>query len=314
MPRVSFSLSEERRGCHVHQDGEAAADQDPRGDLSEAVADHLRELPRLHLRVQRHKLLQDPGMVLDGPAEAHDRYRLNRAGHGTWKRVIESVELLKRERVDFNVLCVVSQANVQKAAETYKFFRSLAVDYIQYIPLSEFDGLGQPLPFTITAEQYGRFLCETFDLWWPDRSQVRIRYFDNIAEALAGQKPGNCTLHETCDSYAVVEYNGDVYPCDFFVEKDWKLGNIHLDSWPEIARRQRRYQFAAKKTLAHPECQVCEYSSICHGGCPKHRHDPRRQFEDLDYFCAAYKMIFRKAVEPLKKEVRRITSQAPHTR
>ena len=73
-------------------------------------------------------------------------------------------------------------------------------------------------------------------------------------------------MHETCDSYVVVEYNGDVYPCDFFVESDWKLGNINLDTWPEIARRQKRYQFAAKKTIAHPECQVCEYQSICHGG------------------------------------------------
>ena len=72
-----------------------------------------------------------------------------------------------------------------------------------------------------------------FDLWWPERRKVRIRYFDNIAEALAGQKPGNCTMHETCDSYVVVEYNGDIYPCDFFVEGGWKLGNINLDSWPE---------------------------------------------------------------------------------
>ena len=31
----------------------------------------------------------------------------------------------------------------------------------------------------------------------------------DLAEALAGQKPGNCTLHETCDSYCVVEYNGE---------------------------------------------------------------------------------------------------------
>jgi uncharacterized protein len=156
------------------------------------------------------------------------------------------VELLKKRGVEFNVLCVLSQANVGKSAETYKFFRSLGVDHIQYIPLSEFDGLGHPLPFTITPEEYGRFMCETFDLWWPDRRKVRIRHFDNIAEGLAGQEPGSCTQHETCDSYVVVEFNGDVYPCDFFVERDWKLGNINLDSWPEIARRQRRYQFAAK--------------------------------------------------------------------
>ncbi len=249
------------------------------------------------------------GISIDGTEEMHDRYRVNRQGAGTWKKVMQGIETLKKNGVEFNVLCVLSQANIDKPKEVYRFFRSLGIDYIQYIPLSEFDGLGQPLPFTITPEQYGRFLCETFDLWWPDRRKVRIRYFDNIAAALAGQRPGNCTLHETCDSYVVVEYNGDIYPCDFFVEKNWKLGNINLDSWPEIARRQSRYSFAAKKTVAHPECQVCEWQSICHGGCPKHRHDRYRRFEDLDYFCAAYKMIFAKSVGPLRKEVEKILSR-----
>ncbi len=139
---------------------------------------------------------------------------------------MESVELLQREKVEFNILCVLSQANVERPKELYRFFRSMGIDNIQFIPLAEFDGAGNPLPFTITPEQYGRFLCETFELWWPERRKVRIRFFDNIAEALAGQKPGNCTMHETCDSYVVVEYNGDVYPCDFFVEGEWKLGNV----------------------------------------------------------------------------------------
>lgn len=246
------------------------------------------------------------GISLDGPEPVHDLYRLNKQGAGTWRKVMQGVECLKKHGVDFNVLCVVSQANVSKAAELYKFFRSQGIEYVQYIPLSEFDGLGQAPPFTITPEQYGRFLCETFDLWWPERRKVRIRYFDNIAEALAGQKPSTCTMHETCDSYVVVEYNGDVYPCDFFVEKAWKLGNMNLDSWPEISRRQRRYQFAATKTIAHQDCQVCEYQSICRGGCPKHRHDPHRNFADLDYFCAAYKVIFAKAVGPLRKEVQKL--------
>ncbi len=239
----------------------------------------------------------------------HDLYRFNKAGKGTWRQVMRGIEAMKKHNVEFNVLCVLSQANVEKPREVYKFFRSLGIGHIQYIPLAEFDNLGNPLPFTITPEQYGRFLTETFDLWWPERRKVRIRFFDNMAEALAGQKPGNCTMHETCDSYVVVEYNGDVYPCDFFVESDWKLGNINLDSWAEIARRKRRYEFAAKKTVPHPECQVCEYQSICHGGCPKLRHARNRKFEDLDYFCAAYKTIFAKAVGPLRTEVRRLLGQ-----
>ena len=246
------------------------------------------------------------GVSVDGPEDVHDLYRFNKQGRGTWKRVMQGVETLQNNDVEFNCLCVLSQANVGKPRELYRFFRSIGADHLQFIPLAEFDGQGNPLPFTITAEQYGRFLCELFDAWWPDRRKVRVRFFDNIAEALAGQKPGSCTMHETCDSYAVVEYNGDVYPCDFFVEHDWKLGNIMVDSWTEIARRQRRYSFAAKKTLAHPECQVCEYQSICHGGCPKFRSGPRRRFEDLDYFCAAYKMIYARSVGPLRAEVAKI--------
>jgi len=246
------------------------------------------------------------GVSIDGPEPMHDRYRVNRGGQGTWRRVMRGIEILKQHKVEFNVLCVLSQANVEDPREVYRFFRSIGVDNIQYIPLAEFDGQGNPLPFTITPEQYGRFMLETFELWWPERRRVRIRLFDNIAEALAGQKPGNCTMHETCDSYVVVEYNGDVYPCDFFVQNDWKLGNIMQDSWPEIARRQRRLSFASKKMLPRPECRACEYDPICHGGCPKLRHGPNRRFEDLDYFCQAYKMIYARCLEPLRKEVARM--------
>ncbi len=249
------------------------------------------------------------GISVDGPEAVHDLYRVSRQGAGSWRKVIAAVELMRKHGVEFNVLCVVSQANVDKAAEVYRFFRSLGIEYVQYIPLSEFDRDGNALPFTITAEQYGRFLTELFDLWWPDRRKIRIRFFDNIAEVLAGQEPSTCTLRETCDSYAVVEYNGDVYPCDFFVEASWKLGNIEVDSWPEIARRRKRFEFASKKTIAHPDCQVCTYQQICHAGCPKHRHDRRGDFADLDYFCPAYKQIFAKAIGPLSKEVEKLTGR-----
>jgi uncharacterized protein len=137
-----------------------------------------------------------------------------------------------------------------------------------------------------------------------------VRWFDNIAEALAGVRPGNCTLYESCDSYVVVEYNGDVYPCDFFVSQEWKLGNILADSWPEIARRRRRYEFAAKKAAPHAECQICEHKDLCHGGCPKLRHARRADFHDLDYFCRSYKQAFARIREPLTEDVRKLLRRA----
>jgi len=250
------------------------------------------------------------GVSIDGPEEIHDRYRVNKAGHGSWEHAARAIELLRKNKAEFNVLCVVSKANAARPRELYRYFRSLGVRHIQYIPLAEFDREGNPMPFTITAEEYGAFLTATFDAWWPERRSVRIRLFDNLAEAAGGFTPGACTMRETCDSYCVVEYNGDVYPCDFFVESEWKLGNVAIDSWAEIARRKKRYDFAAKKAVRHEACEACEYRSICRNGCPKLRHARFGRFEDPDWFCGAYKALYARAVEPLRREVRKLYRQA----
>ena len=80
---------------------------------------------------------------------------------------------------------MLNAANVDRPRELYRFFRSIGANYLQFIPLAEFDLAGNPLPFSISPEQYGRFLSEVFDLWWPDRRKVRLRFFDNLAEAVA---------------------------------------------------------------------------------------------------------------------------------
>jgi uncharacterized protein len=106
----------------------------------------------------------------------------------------------------------------------------------------------------------------------------------------------------------VVEYNGDVFPCDFFVEGAWKLGNVNEDSFETIARRKLRAEFSQKKAIRHPDCDACEYETLCWRGCPHTRRAARGEFGDLDYFCESYRMIYRKAVRPLDAEVRKLLS------
>lgn len=246
------------------------------------------------------------GVSLDGPEKQHDLYRVNKGGAPTWRKVMSSLELLRKQRVEFNILCVLSSANVDRPGQLYRWFRRHGFNYLQFIPLSDFQPDGTPQPFTITPAQYGRFLTEVFEEWWPERRTVRIRFFDNLAESVAGMCPGSCTMQSSCDSYAVVEYNGDVYPCDFFVEQKWKLGNILSDSWDDIAGRQRRHEFAAKKSLPNEACRQCEFLNLCQRGCPKDRHGPAKRFEDLDYFCESYKAVFRRAAGPLAEDVRKL--------
>ena len=72
------------------------------------------------------------GVSIDGPEEINDLYRFNKQGRGTWKKVMQGIELLQREKVDFNVLCVLSQANVEKPKELYRFFRGLGIDLAKF--------------------------------------------------------------------------------------------------------------------------------------------------------------------------------------
>ena len=44
------------------------------------------------------------GISIDGPRDLHDAYRRDKAGRGTFDRVVKAVRLMREEGVDFNIL------------------------------------------------------------------------------------------------------------------------------------------------------------------------------------------------------------------
>ena len=235
------------------------------------------------------------GVSLDGP-EAHARslsLQQGRAG-APGSKSCTSIELLQKNKVEFNVLCVLSQANVDKPKEALQVLTARSASITcssSRCPNSTAAAIRCPSPSRPNST--AAFMCEIFELWWPERRKVRIRYFDNIAEALAGQKPGNCTMHETCDSYVVVEYNGDVYPCDFFVEGGWKLGNINLDSWPEIARRHAALQLRGEEDHRPPRMPGLRIAIDLPRRLPEIPPRPARRFRGSGLFLPGVQDDFR---------------------
>ncbi len=78
------------------------------------------------------------GLSVDGPKEMHDTYRLNRAGRGTFDPVMHGWEAIRRNDVEFNILCTVNAANEHHGRDVYRFFRDkLEAEWIQFIPIIE---------------------------------------------------------------------------------------------------------------------------------------------------------------------------------
>lgn len=249
------------------------------------------------------------GCSLDGPAETHNRYRHTSTGNPSHASVLRSIKLLKRYKVEFNILTLVSQSNVHQAREIYRYLVHQGYLYQQYIPCVEFNEKGELLPFAINDEEWGEFICELFDEWYKhDIFTVSIRHFDSILLKMVNGASTICTMGSTCCQYFVVEYNGDIYPCDFFVKQQLKLGNIMDTSWEKVLTSLTYHNFGAQKTEYNETCETCDCLDFCRGDCLKYRIYAGKPAQNSSWLCAGWKRFIRhtrERFEVLSREVRR---------
>jgi uncharacterized protein len=126
--------------------------------------------------------------------------------------------------------------------------------------------------FSVGVEDYGDFLCTLFDAWYNDGKPVAsVRLFENILALFMGREAEFCAYKDRCGSYVVVEYNGDVYSCDFFVEEQWLLGNIGSTSIDDMMKKRERREFNDRKMVQSSGCTACEWNFLYHFGCQHFR-------------------------------------------
>jgi len=233
------------------------------------------------------------GVSLDGPADIHNRFRQTAGGGPSHAAVLKGIDTLVRHKVAFNILVLVSQANVRRAREVYRYLVDSGFYFHQYIPCVEFDDRGKLLPFAISGPEWGDFLCEIFDLWHPrDIQRVSIRHFDSLLNKMVDSSVTVCTLGENCCQYFVVEYNGDIYPCDFFVGKNYKLGNITKTSWRRMISSSQYQSFGSRKSDWNQFCETCEFLTLCSGDCLKHRMYGSHPARNMSRLCSGWKQFF----------------------
>ncbi len=225
------------------------------------------------------------GASLDGPPH------LNVARGESYDQIVRGIRLLEAAQVDYNLLTVVSQANVAHPQEVYRFLRdNFKTQFHQYIECTA-------PRLEITGAEWGRFLIGLFDEWVKaDVHNVSIRLFDSIISQMVRGRPTQCSFDTSCAQYLVVEHDGNVYPCDFFVEPHLCLGNVNTHSWEEMLNHPTYRAFAARKMeQLPPRCRMCSYFDFCRGDCPRNRGT----------LCEGWKMFFGHALPTFAEIVRR---------
>lgn len=224
------------------------------------------------------------GVSLDGGKKTNDRYRLDKNGGSVFPQVLNSISLLEKHGVDFNILSVIDDENAADIKNTYAYFRKHKFGFLQFIPYID-EGCG----VSLSAENYEMFLKKSFDLWYDDFTKgdyVSIRHIDNYINILLGRQPENCAMCGTCGHYFVVEANGDIYPCDFYCKDEFKLGSVFDEKPFESSEKHRA--FIDESLIIHPHCKDCKYYALCRGGCKRDRENGFT----ANKYCKAYYNFF----------------------
>lgn len=247
------------------------------------------------------------GVSIDGPQEIQDKRRVRNNGSGSYEAVMRGIQYLKAEQVEFNILTVIHEDNVHRAKDLMKFYEENEFSYLQFIPCMDFRSqeVEKAPEFHITPREYGEFLCEVFDIWYNDgEPSISVRFFENMLAVYLHQTPELCQHREYCPTTLVLEQNGDAYPCDFYIHEDYKIGNVGEDSLEKILQHPTMQKFLTQKPSMPDKCQQCSFLELCNGGCPRNRD--RQNFQETEYFCEAYKMIYSYADKRMQKITNRI--------
>jgi uncharacterized protein len=169
-------------------------------------------------------------------------------------------------------------------------------------------------PHTPSAEDYGTFLCKIFDEWiGRDVGRMMVQSFDEAARPALGMEHSLCVFRETCGQIPVLEHNGDFFPCDHFVDRGHRLGNIRETPLDQLLESEAQRNFGEAKRDALPRyCTECEVLAMCNGGCPKYRFIETPDGDPgLNYLCAGLKRFFLHSRGPLERLVSRPRAAAP---
>jgi uncharacterized protein len=236
------------------------------------------------------------GVSIDGPRAINDTLRISRDGSPSYRRVMTGVQALRDEGVQINVLSVVTALTADNVEVVYNHLRDRGFDWIQFIPC--LDPLGEKPgghPWSLSPAAFSHFLKTTFDLWYAEQingTPIHIRWFDNLIAMAMGYAPDSCSMLGRCEGYFTVEADGSVYPCDFYVLDEWRLGNVHSTDFAAMAQGETARRFATSSEYIDPQCRTCFAYPLCRGGCRRDREPFVDGKPSLNRYCQAYREFF----------------------
>ena len=217
------------------------------------------------------------GVSLDGYESNTNRFRVDQEGKGMYAQIMQGIRLLEQYKVAYNILTVLTPRLAAHPEAYYHFLKDQGFSYVQCIPcLGEFPEQQQSAVTgnaqELKPEQYAEFYKRFYRLWLDDYMHgdyMSVTLFDNLLLMLSDRPPQQCGMLGFCTAQLVVEADGSVYSCDFYVLDQYCCGNLQDQTLQELLYSEAMKNFIQEERQIKKICETCPFWKICRGGCKR---------------------------------------------
>jgi uncharacterized protein len=231
---------------------------------------------------------------IDGPRHIHDRRRVTHKGAGTYEKVLQGINCLRKHQQSAflysGLLAVIDPDSDPK--EVYEFCKTLEPPIVDFLYR---DGNYVRLPEgkkSLRSTEYGEWLARLLDSYLFDQQPLRIRFLDDLIRLILGGKATKDGVGLTDFGILVIDTDGSVTKNDTlkssYTGADRFLRNwtVHRDSLSEILNS---HEFAEAHALQRPTskiCLACPELKVCGGGMTLNRWSESNNYDNPSIYCA----------------------------
>jgi uncharacterized protein len=242
------------------------------------------------------------GVSIDGPRHFNDAHRVSRTGRSTFDRALAGIRMLRREKVPFHVISVLTAQSLQAPQEMLDFYLAEGIEDVCFnVEESEGSHVSGLFAGVDPQSQFRGFL-ESF--WKLSRQDGRIRFIREIDGMLPRVfRPGAEELKNIqVEPFGMLNVDCHGNASSFSPELlglkdarygDFLIGNVVSDSLEQM-RASPAMQAMSRDIAAGVETcrRECEYFSTCGGGAPVNKLAENASFASArTTFCALTQMV-----------------------
>lgn len=220
------------------------------------------------------------GVSLDGPQALHDLHRKRRDGGGSHEAAMRGVAALRRNKLPFHAICVISEATLAHPDELIDFFAQAGVSDVGF-NIEEIEGIhtGSTLARHDARSRFRAFFARAVDRAL--RLGIGVREVRGVLGAVADIPDPDWPGNDQNMPFAIVTVTRDGAIHTFSPELagfahpqlgSMVLGHVGTDSLANIVDGQVFQTLWAEIASGIEACaRSCSYFPLCRGGAPSNK-------------------------------------------